>query len=128
MPLLLSKDAKSGPLKSFAPRAQNDNSYTSPFVKDIPQKPSLTTPARLPPRLATCTRKERRFFELSGREESMVMATAAAPLLCVLQCWGLSESSKLRLRTISAYSPPSAEQLMSSKKMPYRVGLMAWPG
>src|SRR5258708_3280717 len=51
---------------------------------------------------------------------------ASAPV--ITQSVGLSSSSNERFLTSSGYLPLSAERLMSSKKMPHKVGEIGWPG
>jgi hypothetical protein len=60
---------------------------------------------------------------------SIFIVPAAPPLVTSVHPDGsVSLSSNERFRTISAYSPPSPARLISSKKIPYSVGLTLWPG
>jgi len=83
--------------------------------------------------LAIWRRSERLLRVLSGLSahgcsQVTVALASAPPAVTTCHCCSSSESSKERLRISSAYSPPSADRLMSSKKIPHSVGLTLWPG
>ena len=64
---------------------------------------------------------------LRGCNGWAVSMAIRAPSPSTVHAWGVSASSNERLRTSSAYSPPSPAWLISSKKMPYRMGLIGVP-
>ncbi len=72
---------------------------------------------------ATCSFSERSIALLSGCVVSTENEPSAPPSLTSVQC-DVPLSLKERLRTSSAYRPPSTEWLMSSRIAPYIVGGM----
>jgi hypothetical protein len=74
------------------------------------------------------TFRECGFFGLIGFSVSTRISAFICGPPTTDQRSGFSESSNERFRTNSALMPPSAEQFMSSKKMPHNIGLTFAPG
>ena len=103
-------------------RAQKETRYCAPASRPMPNHPLFSRPHLATGCPGYFSRTKCGFFS-KGPPSSRTFT-----LPKVFQpCKGLSYS-KERLTIFSAYRPPSAAKLMSSRKIPYIVGWMGMPG